>query len=122
MQQNIQNGKVAFQSPSEFGSWILCGFVQTNNECCVIRNHYSHIGIALQWRQSLDVSHGGCCQKGSQLREETVIFDQMGVEQHRHHGGQVPIRQLTNRSKIYVSRNVILYIAWINVTNRMLQK
>lgn len=81
MQQTIQNGKVAIQSPSEFVSMIL-GDVQTNNEHCVIRNHYLHIGIALQWRQSLDVSHGGCCQKGSQLREETVVFDQMGLEQH----------------------------------------
>lgn len=61
---------------------MILGYVQTNNEYCVIRNHYLHIGIALQWRQSLDVNCGGSCQKGGQLREETLIFDQMGLEQH----------------------------------------
>lgn len=83
-------------------------------------HHYLHVDVVLQWRQSLDVSCGGCCQQGSQLREETTIFNQVGLEQHWHHGGQVLIRQLANRSKFqfYVSKNAIFYTASANMTKK----
>lgn len=66
-------------------------------------HHHLH-NVVPQWGQSLDVSWARWGQQGSQLREEAAIFYHVGLEQHRHHGGQVFIRQLENRGSFVSAR------------------